>query len=76
MANKTNWNNVIGKTMGETNKLDWFGRYPEITEQGIIVAIHDADAIPPNSTWVEWSEAEGKYIQVDGDTGGEAILRV
>lgn len=68
----TNWNNVIGKTMDETKDLDWASRYPEITEQGVIVAIHDADALPDGAVLVDWHN--GQATVPDGANGFDAIL--
>ena len=64
---------VIGHhiTSDVSKSQDWYGRWPEIDSDGIIVDVHDGDCIPYNAILVDWDNG---IVEVDGDTGFEAIM--
>ncbi|MBT9173474.1 MAG: hypothetical protein DDT21_01875 [Syntrophomonadaceae bacterium] len=56
--------NAIGKTISETNNLDWFGYWPEVgKDDTIIIAIHEMDAVPEDAIlfWEDGEETDGTH---------------
>lgn len=70
---------VVGHHLNSkaAQSVDWSGRWPQVNERGIIVAVHDGDCIPDSMKMVDWSSSKprgGSPIEVDGNTGFEAVM--
>lgn len=40
---------VIGKTLDETKDMDWFGFWPELDDDDVIVAVCEGEEIPDDA---------------------------
>jgi hypothetical protein len=69
---KFDYNSLIGKHLNDpactADSVDWYCRWPQVDEEGIIVAIWDGDTIPDNAILLD----NGLNV-VDGSNGFDAF---
>lgn len=60
---------VIGRTLAETKHLDWIDVWPELDEDGMIIAVSEGEYIPEDAR-LFWDDGE----QTDGMHGFDYFM--